>query len=114
VIALVLLAGGVGAVLRYLVSAIAARRSEAQEFPWAVLTVNVVGSAIAGVVIGLHPDAEPILLTGFCAALTTYSTFSVETVQLLMDNRVRPAALSVTANVVLGIGAASLGYLIVR
>ncbi len=113
-IALVLLAGGVGAVLRYLVSALAARRSEAQEFPWAVLAVNIVGSAMAGVVLALNPEAEPILLTGFCAALTTYSTFSVETVQLVVAGRVRPAILSVTANVVFGIGAAALGYLIIR
>ncbi|WP_168626066.1 MULTISPECIES: fluoride efflux transporter CrcB [unclassified Cryobacterium] len=113
-IALVLLAGGVGAVLRYLVSALMARRSQANSFPWAVLAVNVVGSAVAGVVLGLHPDAEQILLTGFCAALTTYSTFSVETVQLLLAGRVRPAVLSVAANVVLGIGAAALGYLVVR
>jgi len=104
VIALVLLAGAVGALLRFLVLRLIAA-------PWAVLVVNVVGSFVGGLLIGATTgDLRLILLTGFCGGLTTFSTFSVETVQLVMERRVRTAVLSVAANLVLGIGAAALGY----
>jgi fluoride exporter len=109
----VVVAGIVGAVLRFLVSrALAARTT----FPWAVLGVNVVGSAIGGVVVALWADAglssdwRLILLTGFCGGLTTFSTFSVETVQLLTSGRVRVAVASIAANLVLGVGAAAVAY----
>ena len=102
-IALVLLAGAAGALLRFFTLRLV-------RVPWAVLVVNVAGSFIGGVLIGATTgDLRVILLTGFCGGLTTFSTFSVETVQLVMARRVRTAALSVAANLVLGVGAAALG-----
>ena len=102
-IALVLAAGALGAVLRFLVSRLVAT-------PWAVLVVNVVGSFVGGVLIGATSgDLRVILLTGFCGGLTTFSAFTVETVQLVMEGRARKALLSVGLNVVLGVGAAALG-----
>lgn len=98
-------AGILGAVLRYLVTTFTPR--------WGVLTVNVVGSFVGGIAIAsLSGDARLILLTGFCGGLTTFSTFSVETVQAVLDGKVRTAALNVVANVVLGVGAAALGYVL--
>jgi len=80
-----------------------------------VLVVNVVGSAIGGVLLATTSgDLRLVLLTGFCGGLTTFSTFSVETVQLVLDGKSRVAVLSVVANLVLGIGAAALGYLLAR
>jgi fluoride exporter len=110
-------AGAVGAVIRYLVSRACATR---QGFPWAVLAVNVVGSAIGGVVVGLATsagvsgDIRLILVSGLCGGLTTFSTWSVETIQFVQDGRWRIAIASVTANLVLGIGAVALGYLLTR
>jgi CrcB protein len=99
----VLVAGAVGAVLRYLVT-----RSLGSV---GVLVVNVVGSAIGGVLVALTSgDLRLILLTGFCGGLTTFSTFSVETVQLVVAGRVRGAVLNVAANLVLGVGAAAVAY----
>jgi CrcB protein len=78
-----------------------------------------VGSAIGGVVLGLAEqgavgaDIRLILLGGLCGGLTTFSTFSVESIQLLLERKWRVAALSVGANLALGIGAAALGYVIV-
>jgi fluoride exporter len=109
----VVVAGIVGAVIRFLVSRAFAARTT---FPWAVLVVNVVGSAVGGVVVALWTDAglssdwRLILLTGFCGGLTTFSTFSVETVQLLTSGRVRVAVMSIAANLVLGVGAAAVAY----
>ncbi len=114
----VLGAGAVGAVLRWL-TALALNRRPGQP-PLAVLLVNVLGSALAGAILGLaeagavSADVRVILLTGFCGGLTTFSTLSVETIQLVVDGRWRPAVFSVAANLVLGIGAAAAAYLLTR
>ena len=105
-IALVLLAGVVGALLRFLTVRLI-------RAPWAVLVVNVVGSFVGGVLVGSTTgDLRLILLTGLCGGLTTFSTFSVETVQLILERKARTALLSVTANLLLGIATAALGYLL--
>jgi CrcB protein len=103
VIALVLIAGALGAVIRFLVVRLVAT-------PWAVLIVNVVGSFAGGVLIGTTSgDLQLILLTGLCGGLTTFSTLSVETVQLVLEGRTKKALLSMGLNLVLGVGAAALG-----
>ena len=100
-----LVAGALGAVLRYGATTVSPR--------WGVLAVNIVGSLIGGIALAsLEGDAQLVLLTGFCGGLTTFSTFSVETVQAVLDGRVRSAALSVLANLALGTAAAALGYLV--
>ncbi|MFM9878394.1 MAG: fluoride efflux transporter FluC [Rhodoglobus sp.] len=111
--AAVIVSGALAAVVRWLISsALASRRG----FPWAVLIVNVVGSAVGGAVLGLaaaggvEPGIRLVLLTGLCGGLTTFSTLSVETVQYAMSGRWRTAFVSVAANLVLGIGAAALAY----
>lgn len=103
-IALVLLAGAGGALVRFGIQRLIAA-------PWAVLVVNVVGSLIGGVLIGATSgDLQLILLTGLCGGLTTFSSFTVETVQLVLEGRARTALLSVGLNLGLGIGAAALGF----
>lgn len=104
-------AGAIATVLRYLVTRVT-------RAPWGVLLVNVVGSAMGGVVLGLaergemSADLRLILLGGFCGGLTTFSTWSVESIQLVREGKWRTAALSVGANLVLGIAAALVGYLL--
>ena len=106
-----LAAGAVGAVLRFLVA-----RTFAGRPVTAVLVVNVVGSALGGAVLGLAQlgevsgDIRLVLLTGFCGGLTTFSTFGVETIQLVIDGKLRVAAINVLANVALGVGAAAVAY----
>lgn len=109
------LVGGAATVVRYLVSLAYARRSG---LPWAVLTVNVVGSAIGGVTVGLSttgaisPDLRLVLLGGVAGGLTTFSTWSVETIQLLMERKLRTALGSVILNLAVGLAAATAGYLL--
>lgn len=106
-------AGAVGAVLRYLT---ARAFSSTTGFPWAVLVVNIVGSALGGTLAGLahvgtiDPNLEIILLTGLCGGLTTFSTLSVETMQIVNIRRVRVAVVSVLANLVVGIGVVAATY----
>ena len=116
VIVAVVIAGAIGSVLRYAV----ARAFPSRGFPWAVLIVNVIGSAIGGAVLALaehasiSADLRMILLTGFCGGLTTFSTFAVDSVQLVLDGRTREVVASITANLVLGVGAAAGAYALVN
>ncbi len=116
VVLVTMAAGAAGAVIRYLVARFLAGRST---LPWAVLLVNVVGSAVGGVIVGLaasggvSSDIRLILVSGLCGGLTTFSTWSVETIQLVHEGKWRVAALSVGLNLVLGIAAAATGYLLV-
>lgn len=100
--------GALGALARYLVSTMLAGRGS---LPWAVVVVNVIGSFAAGLALGLplDPTLQLIVVSGFCGGLTTFSTLSVETVQLVLDGKRRAAALSVTLNLVVGIAAVVVG-----
>jgi CrcB protein len=77
----------------------------------------VVGSFLAGVALALtQTEAIPavagaVIITGLCGGLTTFSTFAVESVELIMQGKTRVAVRSFALNLVLGVGAAGLGYL---
>lgn len=111
---LVALGAMVGAPLRYLTDrAISARHDEV--FPWGTFGVNVAGSFLLGAlyqglsVHGLPPAAMTLLGTGFCGALTTYSTFGYETVRLVSEGSRFYAVANVVASIVAGLGAAFTG-----
>lgn len=113
VVVAAVVAGALMAVVRYGVTQ--ALASNRRSLPVAVLVVNVVGSLIGGVAIALAEslgaaDARYILLGGVAGGLTTFSTFSVETVQLAMSGRWRIAAGSVAANLVVGFAAVLAGW----
>lgn len=97
-------AGAVAAVLRYLAGLAGAKAS----WPWPVLLVNTVASFVAGV--GIHTDARLIVVTGFAGGLSTFSTLSVETIQLWLDGRRRAATASIALNLAAGISAAAAGW----
>ncbi|MCM4079493.1 fluoride efflux transporter CrcB [Paractinoplanes hotanensis] len=108
---LVALGAAVGAPLRYLTDQ--ALRARAGTFPLGTFAVNVAGSLLLGFLIGLPvpPALGALLGTGFCGALTTYSTFSLEALTLV-ENGERVRALTyVLASLTVGLGAASLGHL---
>ena len=107
-----IIAGALAAVVRFLVT-------RTLTVPWGVLVVNVVGSGIGGAVLALairgdvSSDIRLVLLGGLCGGLTTFSTFSVDTVELAMNGRWTTAVASVAANLLLGVGAAALACAIV-
>jgi len=114
---LVITGAAIGAPLRYLGDrAIQARHDTV--FPWGTFTVNVVGSLILGMITGAvsaggaSPQVQLALDTGFCGALTTYSTFSYETLRLLEDDARLFATANVVASIVAGLGSAFLGVAI--
>jgi fluoride exporter len=113
ILLMVCLGAAVGAPARYLTDRVIQSRHDSV-FPWGTFTVNVVGSFTLGVLVGLGSrlPAEVLALigTGFCGALTTYSTFGFETVRLAEDGARLLAVLNVLASVAAGFGAAALGY----
>ncbi|MEO5534519.1 MAG: CrcB family protein [Pseudolysinimonas sp.] len=105
-VVLVVLAGAAGSAARYLVGRAGARAS----WPWPVLLVNVVGSLVAG--LAIHTDLALVAVTGFAGGLTTFSTLSVETVQMFLTQRWRSAVVSISANLALGLAAAAIGWML--
>lgn len=114
-VVLVAVGAAIGAPLRYLTDRLLQRRLDSV-FPWGTLAVNVVASFVLGVVVaasagGRLDDAVVALVgTGFCGALSTYSTFGYETLRLFEDGARAYALLNVAVSVVAGIAAAALGW----
>jgi CrcB protein len=81
------------------------------------LAVNVLGSAVLGVLLGLRHVSPAVLAlvgTGFCGALTTFSTYANDVVRLVEERAVARAVLYLVGSLVLGLGAAAGGWLAVR
>ncbi|MFF2810255.1 fluoride efflux transporter CrcB [Streptomyces sp. NPDC058000] len=111
---LVIAGAAVGAPLRYLTDRAVQKRHDTV-FPWGTFTVNVVGCFVLGVLTGAvtrgaAPHSFQLLLgTGLCGALTTYSTFSYETMRLVESGAGRYATANVVGSIVAGLGAAFAG-----
>ncbi|MCX3060921.1 fluoride efflux transporter CrcB [Streptomyces beihaiensis] len=112
---LLVIAGGmIGAPLRYLTDRTVQSRHDTV-FPWGTFSVNVVGALLLGLVTGAVSAGAAsshlalLLGTGLCGALTTYSTFSYESLRLAEDGARFLAAVNVVGSVVAGLGSAFLG-----
>ncbi len=107
---LVVLGAAIGAPARYATDRLLQSRHDTG-FPWGTFTVNVVGAFVLGLVFGATTSPAVIALvgTGFCGALTTYSTFGYETVQLASGRGALLATLNAVGSVLAGLGAAGLG-----
>ncbi|TWE18840.1 CrcB protein [Kitasatospora atroaurantiaca] len=104
----------VGAPLRYLTDrAVQARHDTV--FPWGTFTVNAAGCLVLGLVTGAvtagaaSSQVQLLLGTGLCGALTTYSTFSYETLRLAEGGARFLAAANVLGSVLAGLGAVWAG-----
>ena len=108
---LVAVGAAVGAPLRYVVDRWIQARHD-MLFPWGTFVVNVVGSFVLGCLLGARPDASTVaaLGTGFCGALTTYSTLAYETARLFEDGARWHAMLDVFANVAVCLAATAAGW----
>lgn len=105
----VFIGGGLGCVLRYVFSVLF-NKYEFFSFPWATLLSNVISClvfAIAVAVLGERgafsssSTVRPLLLTGFCGGLSTFSTFSFESFELMKRGDYTTAGVNVLLNVIL-------------
>jgi len=108
-----------GGVARYWCSGVAARLI-GETFPWGTLIVNVVGSFIIGFFATITgPDgrwlvsttARQFVMVGFCGGYTTFSSFSIQTLNLMHDGEWLYVGLNITGSVVLCLLAVWLGHL---
>lgn len=115
---LVVLGAAVGAPTRYLADLWVQSRHTTR-YPWGTFVVNVAGSLVLGLTAGAaYAVSAPQWLltlvgTGFCGALTTFSTFSFEAVRLAQEEATATAVAYVAASLVTGVAAAALGWWVV-
>jgi len=115
-VAMVLIGGAIGAPLRYVTDLIVQSRHDSV-YPWGTFLVNVIGSLVLGVTAalvsaGASPWVYALVGTGFCGALTTFSTFSYETVRLVEEGSIFKAAMNCVGSVAVGLGVCAGGYAI--
>tara|TARA_B110000014_G_scaffold181067_1_gene130379 strand:+ start:2172 stop:2549 length:378 start_codon:yes stop_codon:yes gene_type:complete len=114
------LGGFLGAIARYTVGGFVDSRLNTR-FPWGTLTVNLLGCLLIGAILGWVSTREAssrttelFLVTGILGSLTTFSTFGHDTVELLRQGALGPAAGNVALNVIVGLTAVALGLATTR
>jgi CrcB protein len=112
--------GSIGAVMRFFVST-GIYSWLGKDFPYGTLAVNVIGSLLMGLLyelflqrLSVSPEVRALLLVGFLGAFTTFSTFSIETINLIEQGDVLKAITTVLASVILCVLAAWVGLQIAR
>ncbi len=117
----ILAGGGIGSVLRYVVTLGVTQRL-GPGFPYATLIINVTGSLIIGIVfelsqtrsIGMPTIMRLFLMTGILGGYTTFSTFSLDIALLAGERAILLSFLYAAGSVVLGLAAAATGIVAVR
>lgn len=115
----VAIGGALGALARYWLSGVL--NTADQKLPLGTLTANVLGSLVLGILYVLimekariSPEMRPLLMTGFVGALTTFSTFSLETVVLIQEGHVTAAVFYVLLSVILCLAVLSAAIWLTR
>ena len=109
----------IGGVARYLVSL--AMKGVGKGFPWATLSVNLLGCLLIGLLWGLLSRTATestswglFLTVGLCGGFTTFSTFSKEALTMLQAGQIGGFTTYVVVSVLAGIALAALGYYVAR
>jgi len=114
------LGGGVGSILRYLISISIGKW--ANNSTYATFIVNILGCLIIGTLIGIMEKHQTIsnnfynlkllLITGFCGGFTTFSTFALENINMIESGKIFPAILYTSLSIILGLMSVFLGMYI--
>ena len=114
---LVFLGGGLGSVLRFLISK--PFTFDSFTFPWATFIVNLIGSFIIGTVFGyilvkhkLSDEFFVFIVAGFCGGFTTFSAFTFESMSLLRAGQTQLFFTYILASILVGLFCVWLGYMV--
>jgi fluoride exporter len=118
-LAAVFAGGGLGTLARVALNSLAIRDTE--HWPWSTFTVNIVGAFLVGYFttrllerLPLSSYRRPLLGTGFCGGLTTFSTVQVETLKMIEHGQWGMAVCYTVASIALGLLAVHLATKLVR
>ena len=115
----VAIGGAIGAILRYETSGLA-YKIFGPTFPYGTLSVNIIGSFFIGLLFelledtALSPDIRMLIFVGILGAFTTFSSFSLETINLLRDGEMWLGSWNIILNNVLGITGAMVGIFVAK
>jgi CrcB protein len=116
---LIAVGGALGSMSRYACSR-AVALSYGETFPWGTVVVNIAGSFIIGFMAGISgpdsrlivsPNVRNFIMVGFCGGYTTFSSFSLQTLQLIQNGDAAEAFGNVLLSVAACMAAVTLGYL---
>ncbi len=118
---LVALGSAVGGCLRY-AAGLLINANWREAFPLSTFTINVIGSFVIGLLANWLSDASDttqntyklLLMVGLCGGFTTFSSFSLETLNLLRDGQTGVALTYIAASVVLCVVATAIGYSLIK
>ena len=111
--------GAVGALLRYWVSGVTCRMLSSS-FPWGTLAVNLIGSLIIGFLWGLSEtvvfsqNLKLFVFIGMLGSFTTFSTFSLENLNLLRDGEYWLVFANISASIIFGLILAAAGFFMAK
>ena len=114
--------GGIGAVMRYMITLIASKLLGTQYVYAGTFCANIIGCFIIGYIFGmtlnkavvLSPELKLFLTVGFLGGFTTFSTFSCESFCFLKDGRILQAITYLSASLILGLTATYCGYALAK
>jgi CrcB protein len=115
---IVFVGGGIGSMLRFWLSGFVAERF-GETFPYGTLVVNLVGSFIIGITAGclghlgdsfLASGLRQFIMVGFCGGLTTFSSFSLQTWNLVLGGRWGSAFTNIIVSTILCLALVALGW----
>jgi len=112
---MVVIGGAIGALTRYLVIQYLPRKGH-HSFPWATFTVNVTGSLILGATAASTAIPASVALavgTGFCGALTTFSTFGFEATELINEHEWKQTTIYIVVSVIFSLITVIIGWVAV-
>ncbi len=114
----VAIGGSIGATFRYLIS-ILMHKILGSSFAYGTLTVNILGSFIIGFLYlyfeqTISPNVKAMLITGMLGALTTFSTFSLETILMIQEGLYFKALLNITLNVLFTLSSTIAGMFLFK
>jgi CrcB protein len=116
---LIAVGGALGSMSRYACSR-AVALSYGETFPWGTIVVNIAGSFIIGFMAGISgpdsrlivsPNVRNFIMVGFCGGYTTFSSFSLQTLQLIQNGDVAEAFGNVLLSVAACMAAVAVGYM---